>query len=51
MAGALGRHPDPRMDLGLPPERQWIAWGIGHLDLLRSAAVYRQIRRWLIAAK
>jgi hypothetical protein len=39
------------MDLGLPPERQWIAWGIGHLDLLRSAAVYRQMKRWLVAAK
>lgn len=51
VASALGCHPDPRMDLGLPPERQWIAWGIGHLDLLRSAAVYRQMKRWLVAAK
>jgi pimeloyl-ACP methyl ester carboxylesterase len=49
VASALGQHGDTRMDLGLPAERQWIAWGTGHLDLLGSAAVYRQIRRWLVA--
>ncbi len=49
VASALGRHRNPRMDLGVPPERQWVAWGTGHLDLLRSAAAYRQIKRWLVA--
>jgi hypothetical protein len=49
LASALGHHRDPRMDLGIPADRQWIAWGTGHLDLLRSAAVYRQMKRWLRA--
>jgi len=51
LASALGHHSDPRMDLGIPAERQWIAWGTGHLDLLRSAAVYRQMKRWLCAPR
>ncbi len=51
LASALGHHSDPRMDLGIPAERQWIAWGTGHLDLLRSAAVYRQMKRWLRAPR
>ena len=51
VASALGHHRDPRLDLGIPPERQWIAWGTGHLDLLRSAAVYRQMKRWLQAGE
>ena len=51
LASALGHHRDPRLDLGIPAERQWIAWGTGHLDLLRSVAVYRQMKRWLRASK
>jgi pimeloyl-ACP methyl ester carboxylesterase len=51
LASALGHHRDPRMDLGIPADRQWIAWGTGHLDLLRSAAVYRQMKRWLRAGR
>jgi hypothetical protein len=39
------------MDLGIPAERQWIAWGTRHLDLLRSAAVYRQMKAWLGAGQ
>jgi pimeloyl-ACP methyl ester carboxylesterase len=51
LASALGHHRDPRMDLGIPEDRQWIAWGTGHLDLLRSVAVYRQMKRWLRAGR
>ena len=47
VASALGHHRDPRRDLGLPPERQWIAWRTGHLDLLASRAVYRRMKGWL----
>jgi hypothetical protein len=51
LASALGHHGDPRMDLGIPAERQWIAWGTRHLDLLRSVAVYRQMKAWLRAPR
>jgi hypothetical protein len=50
IASALGRHADPRMSLDFPPARQWVAYGVGHLDLLCSPAVYGQLRRWLRAA-
>jgi hypothetical protein len=44
---ALGRHPDPRLDLRFPPARRWIAWGTDHLGLLGRPEVYRRIRGWL----
>ncbi len=44
---ALGRHPDPARTLAFPADRQWIAQGVGHLELLGSAAVTAQLRRWL----
>ncbi len=44
---ALGRHPDPALDLGLPAARTWIARGMGHLDLLDRPEVYARIRKWL----
>jgi hypothetical protein len=39
IASALGRHRDPRLDLGLPPAHRWIAASTGHLALLASGAV------------
>jgi alpha-beta hydrolase superfamily lysophospholipase len=48
VASALGRHRDPRRDLGFAPRRQWVAYGTGHLDLLSSLAVHRQLQRWLL---
>ena len=45
---ALGRHEDPRRDLHFRPKRQWVAYGTGHLDLLSSKSVYRQLKRWLL---
>lgn len=47
LASALGRHARPTRDLHIPPSHIWIGHGINHLDLLSSAAVYRQLRRWL----
>jgi len=44
---ALGRHRDVGKTLAVPPQRQWIARGTGHLDLLGRPEVYRQLHRWL----
>jgi len=44
---ALGRHPLPGRTLAFPEGHQWIAFGVGHLDLLSSQAVYERIRSWL----
>jgi len=44
---ALGRHPNPEMNLGFPDFQTWIARGINHWDLLRHAAVYAHLRTWL----
>jgi pimeloyl-ACP methyl ester carboxylesterase len=46
---ALGRHRDPARTLAFPPERQWMARGIGHLDLLWDDDVWARLRRWLDA--
>jgi pimeloyl-ACP methyl ester carboxylesterase len=43
---ALGRHKSVTRTLAVPPERQWVARGTGHLDLLGRAEVYRQLHRW-----
>jgi pimeloyl-ACP methyl ester carboxylesterase len=44
---ALGIHPDKRFDLRIPKPRQWIGYGINHLELLGNDEVYQQLRRWL----
>ncbi len=46
---ALGRSADSALALSIPAERQWIAYGSGHLDLLNRAGVYERIRGWLTA--
>jgi hypothetical protein len=30
--------------------RQWVAYGINHLDLLSGPEVYAQIKQWLAAS-
>ena len=50
LPSALGQHKDARRSLAIPADRLCIAYGTGHLDLLDRAAVYAQIRRWLVAA-
>ena len=47
IASALGHHADPRLALGIPEERVWIAHETSHLDLLCKPAVYAQLRDWL----
>jgi len=44
---ALGRHSDPNRTLTFPEDRQWVAYGVNHLELLSSAAVYAHLRQWL----
>ena len=44
---ALGRHRDPARRLPFPEAHQWVAEGVGHLDLLSSRAVARQLCAWL----
>jgi hypothetical protein len=44
---ALGRHARPELTLGFPEAHQWIAHGMGHIDLLGRAEVYAKIRSWL----
>jgi hypothetical protein len=44
---ALGRSNDAARDLGLPDERRWIGYAMGHFDLLDRADVYARIRNWL----
>jgi PGAP1-like protein len=44
---ALGRSRDAARDLGLPDDRRWIGYGMGHFDLLGRADAYARIRGWL----
>jgi pimeloyl-ACP methyl ester carboxylesterase len=44
---ALGRDPDPSRCLGIPQSRQWIAYGMGHLELLANPEVCARLRTWL----
>lgn len=44
---ALGRHATAASALGFLPERQWVALGTRHLDLLSSQAVYEKLEAWL----
>jgi hypothetical protein len=47
LASALGKHEDPNRQLLFPTDRQWIGYGMNHLDLLDSREVCARIRRWL----
>jgi pimeloyl-ACP methyl ester carboxylesterase len=44
---ALGQGKTPRSSLGIPASRQWIRYGINHLDLLDRHDVYERVRGWL----
>jgi len=47
LASALGKHRDAIRKLAFPKDRQWIGYGMNHLDLLDRTEVYAQVRRWL----
>ena len=49
LSSALGRHQDPRLALSFPESRQWIGYGMNHMQLLARHEVYRQIVGWLAA--
>jgi pimeloyl-ACP methyl ester carboxylesterase len=44
---ALGRHDQTHMTLAFPETHCWIAYGVGHLDLLSDPQVYAQLKTWL----
>jgi pimeloyl-ACP methyl ester carboxylesterase len=44
---ALGRHARPGHTLAIPKERQWVGYGMGHLELLNRAEVYSKLLEWL----
>jgi len=44
---ALGHHADRARRLALPKDRQWVGFGMGHLELLNRPEVYAQLKRWL----
>ncbi len=44
---ALGLHKTPAHSLGFPPERQWVGYGMNHLDLLGRPEVYARLKEWL----
>ncbi|NJD36623.1 MAG: alpha/beta hydrolase [Betaproteobacteria bacterium] len=44
---ALGRHKDVSRSLQFPASRQWVGYGMNHMDLLDSATAYEQLRKWL----
>mgnify|MGYP001440960963 FL=1 len=44
---ALGRHADPARALAFPSERQWVGYGMNHLDLLDRPEVYAKMKEWL----
>ena len=47
LASALGIHCNPDFCCGVPPERQWVGYRLGHVGLLRSPEVYEKLREWL----
>jgi len=47
LESALGHHKDPRHALSFPPERQWVGYGMNHLELLSRAEVYTKLKEWL----
>ena len=44
---ALGKSRDPENTLAFPTPQQWVGFETGHLELLRSPGVYKQLREWL----
>lgn len=47
MRSALGRHKESSQTLSFPEERQWVGYGMNHMELLNHPEVYQQIKRWL----
>jgi hypothetical protein len=50
VSSALGVHEDARRSLMIPKSRQWIGYGMNHLDLLGRATVSDRLVRWFSSA-
>jgi pimeloyl-ACP methyl ester carboxylesterase len=50
VSSALGRHDDLHRALRFPQSRQWIGYGMNHMDLLGRPEVSARIVRWFAAA-
>jgi pimeloyl-ACP methyl ester carboxylesterase len=48
---ALGRHEDPKLTLSFPLSRQWVGYGMNHLDLLSDRSVSKQIKCWFASLR
>ncbi|MBX3605952.1 MAG: alpha/beta hydrolase [Piscinibacter sp.] len=48
VASALGQHPDPERHLDFATDHQAVMHDTSHFDLLSSAGVFDQLRRWLV---
>lgn len=44
---ALGRHTAPDRSLGFAPERQWVGYGMGHIDLVCRTEAYQALKRMI----
>ncbi len=44
---ALGRHAKKKLTLAFADDHEWIAYGVGHLELLSRPEVYETLRAWL----
>ena len=44
---ALGRHADPARTLTFAENRQWVGYGMNHLELLNRPDVYARLLQWL----
>jgi hypothetical protein len=44
---ALGRHKQAARTLAFAEDRQWIGYGMNHLDLLSRSEVFAQLKQWL----
>jgi hypothetical protein len=47
LASALGKHKDAKRNLAFGKSRQWVGYGMHHLDLLDRKEVYARVRAWL----
>jgi hypothetical protein len=47
LRSALDMQKDGTRNRCFPASRQWVGYGMNHLDLLDDARVYEQLRRWL----
>ena len=47
VGSALGRHKDTRFELQIPAHNQSVSYGVNHMDLLSSKAIYGTLKQWL----